>query len=101
MAFDDQGILFLSQTKEGKVVTLPDFDKNGEADEKVSIISSHKAPHGLAFLKHNDNYYLYVAKGTKVIRLKRTRKPLTYGPSETIIDNIPGGGHYTRTIKIK
>jgi glucose/arabinose dehydrogenase len=101
MAFDDQGILFLSQTREGKVVALPDFDKNGEADEKVSIISNHKAPHGLAFSKYNDNYYLYVAKETKVIRLKRIRKPLTYGTPEIIIDNIPGGGHYTRTIKIK
>ena len=27
MAFDDQGVLFLSQAKEGKVVALPDFDK--------------------------------------------------------------------------
>ena len=49
MAFDDQGILFLSQTKEGKVIVLIDFNKNGEADEKVSIIFNHKAPHGLAF----------------------------------------------------
>ena len=100
MAFDDQGILFLSQTKEGKVITLIDFNKNGEADEKVSIIFNHKATHGLAFAKHNDNYYLYVAKETKLIRLKRIRIPFTYGTPETIIENIPGGGHYTRTIKI-
>ena len=33
MAFDDQGVLFLSQTKEGKVVALPDRDKNGKADQ--------------------------------------------------------------------
>ena len=100
MAFDDQGILFLSQTKEGKVIALIDFNKNGEADEKVSIIFNHKAPHGLAFSKHNDNYYLYVAKETKLIRLKPIRKPFTYGTPKTIIENIPGGGHYTRTIKI-
>ena len=100
MAFDDQDILFLSQTKEGKVIALIDFNKNGEADEKVSIIFNHKAPHGLAFSKHNDNYYLYVAKETKLIRLKRIRKPFTYGTPKTIIENIPGGGHYTRKIKI-
>jgi hypothetical protein len=100
IAFDDQSILFLSQTKEGKVIALIDFNKNGEADEKVSIIFNHKAPHGLAFLKHNDNYYLYVAKETKLIRLKRIRIPFMYGTPETIIENIPGGGHYTRTIKI-
>jgi glucose/arabinose dehydrogenase len=91
MAFDDQGVLFLSQTKEGKVVALPDFDKNGESDQKVSIISGHRAPHGLAFVKIKDHYYLYVAEETKVIRLKRVRKPLTYGVPETVVDNIPGG----------
>ena len=101
MAFDDQGVLFLSQAKEGKVVALPDFDKNGESDQKVSIISGHRAPHGLAFMKIKDHYYLYVAEETRVIRLKRIRKPLTYGVPETVVDNIPGGGHYTRTIKIK
>ena len=51
MAFDDQGILFLSQTVKGKVIALPDLDKNGESDQKVSIISDHRAPHGLAFMK--------------------------------------------------
>jgi len=101
MAFDDQGFLFLSQAREGKVVALPDVDNNGKADQKISIISGHRAPHGLAFVKIKDNYYLYVAEETRVIRLKRTHKPFTYGKPETIIDNIPGGGHYTRTIKIK
>ena len=33
MAFDDQGVLFLSQSIEGKVVALPDFDKNSKADQ--------------------------------------------------------------------
>ena len=101
MAFDDQGVLFLSQSKEGKVVALPDFDKNGKADKKVSIISSHRAPHGLAFARIKDSYYLYVAEETRVIRLKRIHKPFAYGMPETVIDNIPSGGHYTRTIKIK
>ena len=101
MAFDDQGVLFLSQAKEGNVVALPDHDKNGEADRKVSIIAGHRAPHGLAFAKIEDSYYLYVAEETKVIRLKRIHKPFVYGVPETVIDGIPGGGHYTRTIKIK
>ena len=101
MAFDDQGVLFLSQSKEGKVVALPDFDNNGKADKKVSIISGHRAPHGLAFVRIKDSYYLYVAEETRVIRLKRIHKPFAYGMPETVIDNIPSGGHYTRTIKIK
>ncbi|SVB05192.1 uncharacterized protein METZ01_LOCUS158046, partial [marine metagenome] len=101
MAFDDQGVLFLSQAREGKVVALPDFDKNGKADKIIPIIIGHRAPHGLAFAKIKDSYYLYIAEETKVIRLKRISKPFTYGAAETIIDDIPIGGHYTRTIKIK
>ena len=38
MAFDDQGVLFLSQAKAGKVVALPDNDKNGEADKTIPIL---------------------------------------------------------------
>jgi len=97
MAFDDQGVLFISQTKDGRVIALPDGDENGRADQKVIIIETRKAPHGLAFTNFNDNYYLYVAEETKVIRFKRIQKPFTYGEPETIIDGIPGGGHYTRT----
>jgi len=101
MAFDDQGVLFLSQAREGKVIALVDLDKNGKADERVGIVTGHRAPHGLAFAKINEDYYLYIAEETRVIRLKRVKKPFSYGKPETIIDSIPGGGHYTRTIKIK
>lgn len=101
MAFDDQGILFLSQSKEGKVIALPDLDRSGKADQKVHIISGRRVPHGLAFAKIKNNYYLYIAEETKVIRLKRIKKPFNYGKPEIIINGIPGGGHYTRTIKIK
>ena len=75
MAFDDQGVLFLSQSKEGKVVALPDFDKNGKADKKVSIISGHRAPHGLAFVRIKDSYYLYVAEETRVCLLYTSPSP--------------------------
>ena len=101
MIFDDQGILFLSQTKEGKVIALPDIDRDGKADQKIIIGKGYRAPHGLAFAVIKDDYYLYIAEETKVIRLKRLQKPFIYGDPKTIVDGIPGGGHYTRTIKIK
>ena len=101
MAFDDQGVLFLSQAKEGKVVALPDHDKNGEADKTILILEDRDIPHGLAFARLDDGYYLYIAEETQVVRLKRLDKPFKFGKPEIIIDNIPDGGHYTRTIKIK
>ena len=101
MAFDDQGVLFLSQAKAGKVVALPDNDKNGEADQTIPILEDRGMPHGLAFAKLDEGYYLYIAEETQVVRMKRLQKPFSYGKPETIIDGIPGGGHFTRTLKIK
>ena len=75
MAFDDQGVLFLSQAKAGKVVALPDNDKNGEADQTIPILEDRGMPHGLAFAKLDEGYYLYIAEETQVIRMKRLQKP--------------------------
>ena len=36
-----------------------------------------------------------------MIRLKRLDKSFKFGKPETIIANVPGGGHFTRTLKIK
>ncbi|MFQ5673537.1 MAG: PQQ-dependent sugar dehydrogenase [Nitrospinales bacterium] len=101
MAFDDQGNLFLSQTRRGRVVALPDADHDGKADEVVSILKGHRAPHGLAFAQLGPDYYLYVAEETRVIRMKRIGKPFRYGAPENVVSGLPGGGHYTRTIKIR
>ncbi len=101
MAFDDQGVLFLSQSKAGKVVALPDRDRDGLADEAVPILKGRAHPHGLAFVQLDSGYYLYVAEGDQVIRQRRLSKPLGYGKPEVIVPGIPGGGHSTRTIKIK
>ncbi len=101
MAFDDQGVLFLSQARVGKVVALPDQNRDGKADQSIPILSGHDVPHGLAFIQLESGYYLYVAEETRVIRLKRKKPPFDYGPPEVIVSGIPGGGHSTRTLKIK
>ena len=101
MAFDDQGVLFLSQARAGKVVALPDQNRDGKADRTVPILDGHDVPHGLAFIQLESGYYLYVAEEHRVIRLKRQNLPFDYGPPEVIVSGIPGGGHSTRTLKIK
>ena len=101
MAFDDQGVLFLSQSRKGKVVALPDADHNGRADKTITILKNREVPHGLAFAQLPSGYYLYVAEEEQVVRMKRISKPFSYGPPEIIVPNIPSGGHFTRTIKIK
>ncbi len=101
MAFDDQGVLFLSQDRVGNVVALPDQNKDGKSDQTVTLLENRKTPHGLAFIQLDSGYYLYVAEEHQVIRMKREKKPWTYGEPEVIIRGIPEGGHTTRTIKIK
>jgi glucose/arabinose dehydrogenase len=100
MAFDDQGVLFLSR-RDGHVVALPDENKDGKADRVVPILDDRDVPHGLAFVQLGSGYYLYVAEEEQVVRLKRTEKPSTYGKPEVLVSGIPTGGHSTRTIKIK
>lgn len=101
MAFDDQGILFLSQHRAGKVVALPDKNGDGKSDRTITLLSNRQIPHGLAFAQLDSGYYLYVAEEHQVIRMKRQVKPFTYGKPEVVIRGIPGGGHTTRTLKIK
>jgi glucose/arabinose dehydrogenase len=101
MTFDDQGILFLSQHRAGKVVALPDKNGDGKFDGAVTLLENRQIPHGLAFVQLDSGYYLYVAEEHQVVRMKRESKPFTYGKPEVIISDIPEGGHSTRTIKIK
>jgi len=75
MAFDDAGNMFLSRTRDGAVVALPDANSDGVADRVVLILSGGNGPHGLAFVKLDSGYYLYVAEEDQVVRLKRGRAP--------------------------
>lgn len=101
MAFDDRGVLFLSQTKKGKVVALPDFDGDGRADRIVAVLEGREGPHGLAFTMVGDNFNLYIAEEHQVIRLRRQNGTFAFGSPEVIVGSMPGGGHVTRTIKIR
>ena len=101
MAFDDRGVLFLSQTRKGKVVALPDFNGDGRADRIVTVLEGRDGPHGLAFTMVGDDFTLYIAEEHQVIRLRRQNGTFVFGSPEVIVGNIPGGGHVTRTIKIR
>jgi glucose/arabinose dehydrogenase len=101
MAFDDGGVLFLSQTRKGKVIALPDEDGDGRADRIVPILEDRRGPHGLAFATVGGEFALYVAEEHQVVRLRRGKAPFVFGPPEVIVDGIPTGGHTTRTIKIR
>jgi len=97
MAFKDD-ILFVSVSKQGKVVALQDKNKDGKADKIITTIDKLNNPHGLAFYKD----WLYIAEEDRIIRVKDINNNLIYETEsmEVIVNNLPEGGHWTRTIKI-
>jgi glucose/arabinose dehydrogenase len=48
-----------------------------------------------------DDFTLYIAEEHQVVRLRRQDGLFAFGPPEVIVQGIPGGGHVTRTIRIR
>lgn len=97
LAFDPNGVLFVSMPEKGNIEALIDSDKNGQTDEVKTVVSGLNKPHGIAF----NGGYLYVGETDKVVRYKYNSSVLKADAKE-VLYSIPGGGrHYTRTLKIK
>src|SRR2546426_11525468 len=81
--------VFASQPGSGLIVKLIDANHDGVVDSVVTIASGLKGPFGVAF--RGDT--MYVAEERDVKRFD----PHGAAPV-TIVPDIPGGGHSTRTI---
>ena len=92
LARDPEGVVFVSEPAQGKVVALPDADRDGIADSTVSILTGLNSPHGVAF--HDGK--LYVAETDAIAMYDYTDRKAT---NRRVIASLPsGGGHFTRTI---
>lgn len=90
MALGPDGVPYLSLTRPGRIVKLPDADGDGRADSVITVAQGLNLPHGLAF--RGDT--LYVAATDRVLRLV----PGAAAP-EVVVPDLPHGtGHFTRTI---
>ena len=98
MEFNKDNILFVSITQKGKIVALPDRNQDNKSDETVTFIENLNKPHGLAFYED----WIYIAEENKIIRVKDLNNDLKADMEtlEVLIDDLPAGGHFTRTIKI-
>ena len=95
MAFDDQGHLYVSTPRSGKVVVLPDRDGDGRADEAVPFAEGLDRPHGIAFR----DGWAYVAENGRVLRFQDRDGDLKADVQEVVVPDLPrGGGHWTRTL---
>lgn len=93
------GVLFATLTMQGKVVALPDQNKDFRADATVTFIGGLNKPHGIDFYQG----WFYIAEENRVIRVKDANNDLRAdsGTLEVLIDDLPIGGHFTRTIKVR
>ena len=95
MAFSPDGVLFVTMGDEGKVVALPDRDKNDKSDKTIMFAEGLRNPHGIDFY----NGYLYIGEIHQVVRFKYTGIDSEPGKKEIIVPNLPPGGHWSRTIR--
>ncbi len=88
------GDIFLAETGAGNVVILRDPQNTGGAQQREIFADGLTRPFGIAF--HDD--YVYVGEMKRVVRyhydVKTSKRT---GEAEKIMD-LPGGGHWTRTV---
>lgn len=87
--------LYLAERGAGRIVRLPDLDQDGKVDEIQVVAAELAAPSSLAFFKDGS---LYVSETTRVLRLSSPDAQGAYQKRETIIADLPDGGHTTRTL---
>jgi glucose/arabinose dehydrogenase len=95
MAFDPRGRLMVCDMRGGRVLTLPDENRDGRADRTIVFADGLDLPHSIAWREGK----AYVAGDGRVIQFTDADGDGIADRSRAIIDNLPrGGGHITRTI---
>jgi glucose/arabinose dehydrogenase len=90
LALGPGNVVYASQPGSGRIVKLSDANHDGVADSVVVVASGLQGPFGIAF--RGDT--MYVAEERDVKRFD----PGGAAAPVTIVSNVPGGGHATRTI---
>jgi len=94
MAFDAGGNLFVSSSEGGRVLMLPDANKDGIADEIVTVAQGLNFPQGLAFVGDA----LLIANQDGIVKIRQVNG--RWSVPEPLISNLPTGGHRLKTIKL-
>jgi glucose/arabinose dehydrogenase len=108
MARDPKNALLVSETKEGKVVALPDLDGDGKADSAIIVLEGLNDPHGLLVLcgetgfesADQDDCTLYVAESHRAAAFRYDADTYTARYEKTLFPLPDDGGHNTRTLML-
>jgi glucose/arabinose dehydrogenase len=95
MALDPEGTLLVSVPGQGRVVALPDRNRDGKADAVITVADGLNEPHGLAFRDGQ----LHVAETGRVVRFRYDPGAMKASRPTVVVPALPSGGsHWTRTI---
>ena len=94
MAFDAKGNLYVSVVASHRVVMLPDHNRDGVADEIVTVAHDLNAPQGIAFVGDT----LLIANQDGVVKVNQTQGSWT--KPQAFISNLPTGGHTLKNVKL-
>ena len=94
IAFSPDGVLYVADRGNKRIVALPDEDSDGQADSVRVFADDIESPHSLVF--HENALFVGVPSG--VIRLKDRDGDGISDEREILIDDYPTNGHSTRTV---
>jgi glucose/arabinose dehydrogenase len=97
MVMDPSGTMLVSIPSQGRVVALPDEDRDGVADRIVTVIRGLNQPHGMAF-RCAPECKLYIAEEHQVVVYSYDGKNFQAVREKRIADLPQGSGHFTRTL---
>jgi glucose/arabinose dehydrogenase len=95
MAIGPDGHLYVAERGRRRVIRLPDRDQDGLADGVEVAADELESPNSLAFYRDGS---LYVGGTRQVVRLSDPDAQGRFQRTETIVGDLPGGGHSTRTV---
>lgn len=95
LAYGPDGTLFVAERGANRIIALTDRNNDGTADPPGIVADNLIQPSSLAFAPDGA---LSVGETTRVTRL--VLDPATHRAirRDTVIDNLPSGGHNTRTV---
>lgn len=102
------GDLFVAESGRGDIVVLRGISKDGKAESKETFAGGLELPFGIEFYPPgNDPQWVYIANTGAVVRFPyRNGDMKARGPLETILSDVPsgghlrGGGHWTRDLAV-
>jgi glucose/arabinose dehydrogenase len=98
--FAPTGDLFVADSQADKVLVYRIADGSAKPSAEGVFASGLNQPYGIAFYPAGpDPQWVYIANSGSVVRFPYRAGDLkASGKPETIVDNIPSGGHWTRDI---